>query len=763
MKTPTRHTHLLAALCLCMTSTHTGASPVQNPGTRMQTPYTTISRSVTEATADDTPQIRTDIRNLFYKLNYLHTDTDLPVRTTYGCTVSWELSTWEPGFVSLEQNRLRVNRLPEGQAVKAAELTARITYADGTQETMQHTVTVAPDDNRYGYLYCFMNAQTEITNYALGSKESKGSRFDVLLNGAEIFDTYALASIEHGTRDAYMNRGEGSDGYFITTTDMKQHVSGVWNNYGMNLLHSDDMVHWTSTTFDFRRGKTIFSDPEAVTGSYNSNSEYARIYRVWAPQFIWDKDYDEGRGGYLVYYSLLSSNSGDTHDKIYYSYTDRQFKTLTQPRLFFDPGRAVIDADIVFNPYDSLYHMYYKKEGADGYERGIYEATSPSLTGHPWTDITHITNEGANQVEGSSTVRRINEDVYNVYYMRYSGGNAYKYCTSDYLGLNITASTNLQGTGAFQHGSVLTVTEEEYVMLQAWSDVKLLLPTVQKLNETAGNEEFAAAIRQAEEALAQTSVGELNRALTAARQTLQEARTNYEQAEWEKVSNGQAANLTFKLANPDFDEGGTGWQGTSFTAASAGVAEHYNKTFDTYQQLTGMPAGRYRLTCQGFYRYGSITNAWRAHNNGTERLQAQLYMNGQSQPFLSLYDASAPYTYSPYTYPDGVTDANRAFNTDGAYRDNAVECTLNETGTLRIGIRKTNHTEADWNCFDNFRLEYLGSTDGITSATSTPAHAPVDVFTADGVLLRRQVKAENATEGLPAGIYLVGHDKKVVK
>ena len=50
-------------------------------------------------------------------------------------------------------------------------------------------VMLAPDDNRYGYLYCFMNAGKEITNFALGAKEDKGRVFHVLLDGEEIFDT----------------------------------------------------------------------------------------------------------------------------------------------------------------------------------------------------------------------------------------------------------------------------------------------------------------------------------------------------------------------------------------------------------------------------------------------------------------------------------------------------------------------------------------------------------------------------------------------
>lgn len=48
-------------------------------------------------------------------------------------------------------------------------------------------------------------------------------------------------------------------------------------------------------------------------------------------------------------------------------------------------------------------------------------------------------------MEGSSTVRRINEDVYNLYSRRYSGGNAYKYCETDHLGLNVTHSSMWKG------------------------------------------------------------------------------------------------------------------------------------------------------------------------------------------------------------------------------------------------------------------------------------------------------------------------------
>ena len=55
-------------------------------------------------------------------------------------------------------------------------------------------------------------------------------------------------------------------------------------NYGINLLKSDDLIHWTSTTFDFRQGPGIFCDPQ----SPDVYKDYSTIKRVWAPQIFWD-------------------------------------------------------------------------------------------------------------------------------------------------------------------------------------------------------------------------------------------------------------------------------------------------------------------------------------------------------------------------------------------------------------------------------------------------------------------------------------------
>lgn len=694
---------------------------------------------------------------------YLHASVDLPSQTDNGTSVVWEFEPADGSsdYVVLSSGELTVNKLPEDGVLEVGVIKAVL--GDTGYLEISTTVRLAPDDDRYGYLYCYMNSGSEITNFALGSKEDKGKVFNELIGGDEIFDTEELAAIEHGTRDAFIGRGEGEYQYFITTTDMSNATSGVWYNYGIDLIRSCDLIHWESTTFDFREGKSIFSDATAATGVYDSNEEYALINRVWAPQFI----YDSSAECYLVYYSMLSDNEGDDYDKIYYSYSDVDFCTLTQPRVLFDPGFAVIDADIVYNPYDGLYHLFYKREGASESERGIYEATSSKLVGGSWTDVLHVTNEGTALVEGSSAIRRINEDVYNLYYMRYSDGSAYKYCELDHLGLNPSYASALDGTGDFQHGSFMTLTEEEYTMLQAWSDVKNYIPTVEELEAESGSAVFSAALEKADEALALTSVSELAVALPEAYEVLTGSYWDYIEDLALNTDEGEWLDLTFLLVNPDFADGSDGWSGTSFTQALSGVAEFYNKGYNTYQILNPMPAGRYVLQCQGFYRYGSIDNAYAAHENGTEELLAKLYLNDSTASFMSLFDESAPYTYSPYTYPDGVWGADEAFNVDGSYSGNEVYCTLEEKGALKVGLSKASTITYDWNCFDNFKLYYIGG--GSATAireVSSPAvseSSVVDVYGISGVLLRSGVAVGEALKGLPRGIYIVGGRKFVVE
>ena len=176
----------------------------------------------------------------------------------------------------------------------------------------------------YGYLYCHMSDRGEFTAYAVSRD---GMNYQDILNGDAIMDPEEHARIEGGQRDAFITRSWDGKGYVMVTTDMCVRKSHKWDNYGIDLLKSDDLIHWTSVTFDYRKGKQIFSNPEAESVYKN----WSTINRVWAPQIFWDPNYvwENGeKGGYMIYYSMLNRPE-EKYDRMYYSYADKTFTKLT--------------------------------------------------------------------------------------------------------------------------------------------------------------------------------------------------------------------------------------------------------------------------------------------------------------------------------------------------------------------------------------------------------------------------------------------------
>lgn len=96
-----------------------------------------------------------------------------------------------------------------------------------------------------------MSGRGEWTAYALSRD---GVHFHDLIDGDPVYNVEEMSKIEGGARDAFICRTSDGKGYLMVTTDMSNAKSRSWFNYGINLLKSDDLIHWTSTTFDFRQG-----------------------------------------------------------------------------------------------------------------------------------------------------------------------------------------------------------------------------------------------------------------------------------------------------------------------------------------------------------------------------------------------------------------------------------------------------------------------------------------------------------------------------
>ncbi len=326
-------------------------------------------------------------------------------------------------------------------------------------------------------LYCHMNdAGPAWTAYAISRD---GKEFHDLIQGDSIFSDKIMAPIEGRTRDAYICRRHDDKGFLMVCTDMDASERSrkrlgkkeTWDNFGITLLTSDDLIEWKPTSFDFRKGKEIFSNPDGESVYEN----WSTINRVWAPQIMWDENYlwpDGKKGGYMIYYSMWNRDE-EPYDRMYYSYADDSFTTITQPKLLFDWGYATIDADINWVPADGMWHMMIKKEGG---KPGLFTATSPTLTG-PWSepvDDDYIDFEGNKKCEGVSAFQLPGEDTWHIGYIEYSSKpRNYRICDADKNMRNFSNPRNISGVKRPQHGSFMRITDEEYDRLQKWSDSRI--------------------------------------------------------------------------------------------------------------------------------------------------------------------------------------------------------------------------------------------------------------------------------------------------
>ena len=177
----------------------------------------------------------------------------------------------------------------------------------------------------------------------------------------------------------------------------------------------------------------------------------------------------------------------------------------------------------------------------------------------------------------------------------------------------------------------------------------------------------------------------------------------------EDASENNPLDMSYLITNPDFDARGDqnglgavkGWNGSPGADGRHYVscAEKYNTDFDVYQEKKGLPKGRYRLSCQGFYRAGG------GDSKDKDTKNAILYANAEETPLMNILEEEGNYSVKP----NNMAQAQESFSA-GLYKDNSVEVTVVD-GTLRFGIKKSKQIAADWTIFDTFRLEYLGEVD----------------------------------------------------
>ncbi len=217
------------------------------------------------------------------------------------------------------------------------------------------------------------------------------------------------------------------------------------------------------------------------------------------------------------------------------------------------------------------------------------------------------------------------------------------------------------------------------------------------------------------------------------------------------------------IVNPNFDNNDvrTGWLGTAFGMANPQEnAEHYNKTYDTYQVITGLTPGHYRLSLSAFYRMGDANNDYWLFTSGdySESQHAQLYASTTDAEVVTpiIPSSSAALKESlggsasqvgnwwmgaTLYIPNNMEAAFYWF--EAGYYHNELEIDVHEDGILRIGVRKGLTINNDWTCLDNWRLEMWGQAVKATSVSISPSSATLVL--SERRELKADVKPQNAT------------------
>jgi len=220
------------------------------------------------------------------------------------------------------------------------------------------------------------------------------------------------------------------------------------------------------------------------------------------------------------------------------------------------------------------------------------------------------------------------------------------------------------------------------------------------------------------------TVEELNAATAAVQKKIHDAMAG-------NASVSNPSDMTGSLMNPNFDNASAaGWKGTSpnmvgnGSHAPANVAEHYSKTFDTYQELSNMAAGVYKLENNGFHRgwwddyvnktgYTAFLYAY-ADNEFSQVAMANPWealneepMSGDTE-FGTYASESEEYRNDTYYYAPNDPSAARLYFEKGYYK-NQVFFAIEDGSYLRLGVKKEENRSSEWAVFDNFKLTYYGN------------------------------------------------------
>ena len=268
---------------------------------------------------------------------------------------------------------------------------------------------------------------------------------------------------DRGVRDMTIVRDERTGRFHIFATDlslaygMRGKYQHAWRN--INLHGSKALAHWWSDDL------THWSEQEMIT---LGDEQFGCL---WAPDVIRDPE----RGDYVLHWSSTHASNDFGPMAIFYSRT-RDFTTFTPPALLYRrEGSSCIDSAMYEE--GGKFYLFVK---SDKNPNCVIELVSDHVTG-PFTQVQAF-DEAMRAMTGcyeAPTAVRLDDGRWSLFLDFYGvrgAGQGYV----PFLAPSLSSGAFVRSDAAFhfpygfKHGTILTITEEEYDRLKArdWDDVE---------------------------------------------------------------------------------------------------------------------------------------------------------------------------------------------------------------------------------------------------------------------------------------------------
>jgi beta-xylosidase len=282
--------------------------------------------------------------------------------------------------------------------------------------------------------------QTEQIYFAL----SRDGRKWEALNKAEPVLVSKLG--EKGVRDPYLLRSHDGQRFYLLATDLSIHLKNDWHR--ATHAGSRSIVIWDSTNL------VQWSEPRLVQVAHTNAG------CTWAPEAV----YDEDAGDYLVFWASTTRDDDYKKQRIWACRT-KDFHTFGPPFVYIDKPTQVIDTTIARS--GTNYYRFTKDEQF----KAITLEYSPGLMSG-WSTVSNFSLAKMTGYEGPACFvldRRENGEpaTWCLLLDYYSKGQGYKpFLSQDLGGGQFSPGPDFEFPFRLRHGSVLPISESEYVRLQ---------------------------------------------------------------------------------------------------------------------------------------------------------------------------------------------------------------------------------------------------------------------------------------------------------